>query len=414
MSLETFIALRLYKDEQGTRRVSRPAVLIAQIGIALGLAVMLVTIAVSFGFKYEVREKAIGFGSHIHIDHYNNLHSHEALPITADTLLMQKIQSINGIDQVQRYTTKPGIFRTEDEFLGFVLKGVGQEYDLAFYSEYLKEGNIPQFTDSVSTNQLLISRTMADMLGINIGDKIDTYFLQGTVRARRFTISGIYETGFSDYDRIFAVTDIHTLQMLNRWQQNQATGVEIKLTDYNNVEPMSWEISQLLEKLFDQRGEPYYVQTVEEMNASLFAWLDVLDMNVWLILALMMGVAGFTMISGLLILILEHTQLIGILKALGSPNAAIRKTFLYLATLIVCKGMVWGNVIGLGLCALQELTGIIPLDPSNYYLDRVPIEFNWEFILAVNAIMFVLSVLMLILPSQLISRIHPTKAIQFE
>ena len=412
--MELFIARRLYKSEQGSRSVSRPAVLIAQIGVALGLAVMLVTIAVSFGFKHEVREKAVGFSSHIHISNYESGQSHEALPVAADSALLGRLAAIPSVEHVQRYAAKPGVFRTDNDFIGYILKGVGEDYDLSFYAQYLKEGVLPQFSDSVASGNILISRVIADKLQLNVGDKVDSYFLQGTMRARRYTVAGIYETGFNEYDRLFVIADLKAVQALNRWEPDQVTGVEVALTDFSKVEDMNWELGTMLDRTEDKYGNQYLVQSVTDINPGLFAWLDVLDMNVWLILALMIGVAGFTMISGLLILIIERTQFIGILKALGASNASVRKAFLYLAMLIIGKGMLWGNIVGLGLCAVQKFTGLIPLDPANYYLDRVPIEFNWLFILAVNVVMFVLSVLILIVPSHLISRIYPTKAMRFE
>lgn len=412
--MESFIARRLYKSEQGSRSVSRPAVLIAQIGVALGLAVMLVTIAVSFGFKHEVREKAVGFSSHIHISNYESGQSYEALPVAADSALLGRLAAIPSVEHVQRYAAKPGVFRTDNDFIGYILKGVGEDYDLSFYAQYLKEGVLPQFSDSVASGNILISRVIADKLQLNVGDKVDSYFLQGTMRARRYTIAGIYETGFNEYDRLFVIADLKAVQALNRWEPDQVTGVEVALTDFNKVDDMNWELGTMLDRTEDKYGNQYLVQSVTDINPGLFAWLDVLDMNVWLILALMIGVAGFTMISGLLILIIERTQFIGILKALGASNASVRKAFLYLAMLIIGKGMLWGNIVGLGLCAVQKFTGLIPLDPANYYLDRVPIEFNWLFILAVNVVMFVLSVLILIVPSHLISRIYPTKAMRFE
>ena len=412
--MELFIARRLYKSEQGSRSVSRPAVLIAQIGVALGLAVMLVTIAVSFGFKHEVREKAVGFSSHIHISNYESGQSHEALSVAADSALLGRLAATPSVEHVQRYAAKPGVFRTDNDFIGYILKGVGEDYDLSFYAQYLKEGVLPQFSDSVATGNILISRVIADKLQLGVGDKVDSYFLQGTMRARRYTVAGIYETGFNEYDRLFVIADLKAVQALNRWEPDQVTGVEVALTDFSKVEDMNWELGTLLDRTEDKYGNQYLVQSVTDINPGLFAWLDVLDMNVWLILALMIGVAGFTMISGLLILIIERTQFIGILKALGASNASVRKAFLYLAMLIIGKGMLWGNIVGLGLCAVQKFTGLIPLDPANYYLDRVPIEFNWLFILAVNVVMFVLSVLILIVPSHLISRIYPTKAMRFE
>lgn len=412
--MESFIARRLYKSEQGSRSVSRPAVLIAQIGVALGLAVMLVTIAVSFGFKHEVREKAVGFSSHIHISNYESGQSHEALSVAADSVLLGRLAAIPSVEHVQRYAAKPGVFRTNNDFIGYILKGVGEDYDLSFYAQYLKEGVLPQFSDSVASGNILISRVIADKLQLNVGDKVDSDFLQGTMRARRYTVAGIYETGFNEYDRLFVIADLKAVQALNRWEPDQVTGVEVALTDFSKVEDMNWELGTMLDRTEDKYGNQYLVQSVTDINPGLFAWLDVLDMNVWLILALMIGVAGFTMISGLLILIIERTQFIGILKALGASNASVRKAFLYLAMLIIGKGMLWGNIVGLGLCAVQKFTGLIPLDPANYYLDRVPIEFNWLFILAVNVVMFVLSVLILIVPSHLISRIYPTKAMRFE
>ena len=412
--MESFIARRLYKNEQGSRRVSRPAVLIAQAGVALGLAVMLLTIAVSFGFKHEVREKAVGFSAHLHISNYESAQEYEALPVAADTSLLHTLRSMRGVEHVQRYATKPGVFRTDDNFMGYVLKGVGEDYDLSFYAQYLREGVLPQFSDSIASGNVLISRVIADKLQLGVGDRVDSYFLQGSMRARRYTIAGIYETGFSDYDRLFVITDLKAVQALNRWEADQVAGIEVQLTDFSKVEDMSWELSTILDRTEDKYGEEYLVQSVTDINPGLFAWLDVLDMNVWLILALMIGVAAFTMISGLLILIIERTQFIGILKALGASDASVRKAFLYLAMLIIGKGMLWGNIVGLGLCAIQKLTHVIPLDPSNYYLDCVPIEFNWVFIIAVNVAMFVLSVLVLIVPSHLISRIYPTKAMRFE
>lgn len=412
--MESFIARRLYQSEQGSRKVSRPAVLIAQAGVALGLAVMLLTIAVSFGFKHEVREKAVGFSAHLHISNYESAQEYEALPVAADTALLHTLRSMRGVEHVQRYVTKPGVFRTDDNFMGYVLKGVGEDYDLSFYAQYLREGVLPQFSDSVASGEVLISRVIADKLQLGVGDRVDSYFLQGTMRARRYTIAGIYETGFSDYDRLFVITDLKAMQTLNRWEADQVAGIEVQLSDFGKVEDMSWELSTILDRTEDKYGEEYLVQSVTDINPGLFAWLDVLDMNVWLILALMIGVAAFTMISGLLILIIERTQFIGILKALGASDASVRKAFLYLAMLIIGKGMLWGNIVGLGLCAIQKLTHVIPLDPANYYLDCVPIEFNWIFIIAVNVAMFVLSVLVLIVPSHLISRIYPTKAMRFE
>ena len=412
--MESFIARRLYRNEQDSRKVSRPAVVIAQAGVALGLMVMLVTIAVSFGFKHEVRAKAVGFGSHLHISNHESGQAFEANPIAVDSALTATLNGFADVEHIQRYITKPGVFRTENDFMGYVLKGVGEDYDLSFFERHLKEGVVPRFSAHTVSNEILISREVADKLRIGVGDRVDSYFLQGALRARRYVVAGIYETGFAEYDRLFVFADLKAAQVLNRWEPDQVTGVEVMLTDFSRVEPMSWLLGDLLAHTEDAYGEEYLVQSVVDVNPGLFAWLDVLDMNVWLILSLMLGVSAFTMISGLLILILERTQFIGILKALGASDRSVRSIFLRFALLIVCRGMFWGNVVGLGLCALQKYTGLIALDPQNYYLDSVPISFNWSFILVVNVAMFLLSALVLIVPSGLISRIHPTKAMRFE
>lgn len=412
MNVERFIARRLYKNENDGQRVSRPAVVIAQVGVALGLAVMIVTICVSLGFKHEIRSKVVGFNSHIHVSNIEASLSYETSPINVDDSLLQAVAALDGVRHVQRYVTKPGIFRTNEDFLGFVLKGVGEEYDLSFFDSYLQEGSLDSLR--TSNNALLIARPMADKLALKVGDKIDTYFIEQTIRARRFTVCGIYETGFGDFDNLIAVSTIATVQSLNRWDSCQVAGVEVALDDYDRLSDGAYRVGQFFYAYGQQHKEGYYVQTIEEQNPSLFAWLDILDVNVWMILLLMLGVAGFTVISGLLILILERTQFIGILKALGSPNISIRRTFLYLSAYIIGKGMLWGNIVGLTLCAVQKWTGLIPLDPKNYYLDCVPIEFNWVFLILLNVGMLVLSVAMLIVPSHLISKIYPSKTIQFE
>ena len=412
MRLEQFLAGRLAKSGKGTRQVSRPAVVIAEAGVALGLAVMIITISVSLGFKHEIRSKVVGFNSHIHVSSFDSSLSYETTAIVVNDTLIDALTQLSGVHHVQRYATKPAIFRTDDEFLGFVLKGVGEEYDLSFFRTYLQEGTV----DSVATGRdaLLISRSMADKLGYRVGDRVDCYFIGSSLRARRFTVCGIYETGFGDFDKLFAVSNLSVVQRLNEWENDEVTGLEVSLNDYNQLTACAWEVGSYLDTYGKEHHEGYYVQTIEEQNPNLFAWLGVLDMNVWIILLLMLLVAGFTVISGLLILILERTQFIGILKALGSPNISIRKTFLHLSLYIIGRGMLWGNIIGLALCAVQKYTGIVALDPKNYYLDRVPIEFNWGYLVLLNVGMLVLSVAMLIIPSQIISRIYPSKSIRFE
>lgn len=392
--------------------MSRPAVVIAECGVAVGLAVMIVTIAVSLGFKHEIRSKVIGFNAHIHVSSFDSSLSYETSAITVGDTLIETLSGMAGVSHVQRYATKPAIFRSDDDFLGFVLKGVGEEYSLDFFRSWLQEGSV----DSVGTSRgaILISRYMADKLGYRVGDRVDTYFIGSSLRARRFTVCGIYETGFGDFDKLFAVGSLPVVQTLNEWDDDEVTGLEVSIDDYGRLTQRAAEMALFLDEWGKAHRTGYYVQTIEQQNPNLFAWLDVLSTNVWIILLLMLLVAGFTVISGLLILILERTSFIGTLKALGASDSSIRQTFLRLAVYIIGRGMLWGNAIGLLLCAVQKWTGLVALDPKNYYLDRVPIEFNVLYIVLLNVLMLVGAVAMLILPSQIISKITPSKTIRFE
>ena len=395
--------------------MSRPAVLIARWGIAIGLAVMIVAVAVVIGFKHEVRDKVVGIGSDIVITNFDGQKSYETKPIAAGDSLMEALHATSGVKHVQRYSTKPGMIMTDDNFLGMVLKGVSQEYDWTFLKKHLQEGEIPAFSDTASTNRTLISRTIANKLHLKTGDKLYTYYIQGeNVRARRLEVAGIYQTNFSIYDDLFLLTDLYTVNRLNAWQKDQVSGVELEVADYNQLETVKDAVRVEVDMVKDKYGGTYYTQSVEEQNPQIFAWLDLLDMNVWVILILMTGVAGFTMISGLLIIILERTNMIGILKALGADNLAIRKVFLSFSVFLIGKGMLWGNVIGLAFVGVQSFFRPFKLDPSTYYVDSVPVEFNvWWWVL-LNVCTLVVSVLMLVGPSYLIAHIHPAKSIRFE
>lgn len=411
---ELFIARRIYRSNEGRKQVSKPAVRIAMLGIAIGLAVMIVSVAVVIGFKKEVREKVVGFGSHIQISNFDSNLSYGTRPIAATDSLLRLLARQDGIAHVQRFSTKPGIIKTEDDFLGMVLKGVGPEYDLTFFRDHLLEGEIPSFSDSTATNNIVVSKALADKLNLKLGDKIYTYYIQDDIRARRLTIKGIYQTNFSEYDNLFILGDIYTVNRLNKWEPEQVSGIEIRLKDYDQVEKTEEELSALLGNGQDEYGATYYAQTIQQLNPQIFAWLDLLDLNVWVILILMLGVAGFTMISGLLIIILERTNMIGILKALGANNFMIRKIFLYFSVFLIGKGMLWGNIVGLLICFLQYYFHIIRLEPETYYVDTVPIGGNIGIFLLLNICSLLISVLMLIGPSYLITRINPSKSIRYE
>lgn len=414
MNYKYFLARRIYASGENGRRVAKPAIRIAMIGMAIGLAIMLVSVCVVIGFKNEVRSKVIGFGSHIQISNFRSTQSYETYPIQAGDSLLQALGQIDGIKHVQRFSTKPGIIKTEDDFQGMVLKGVGGEYQMDFYRDYLVEGEIPTFSDSVASNKVLISRMLANKLHLKLGDNIYTYYIQENVRARRLKIVGIYETNFSEYDKLFLIGDIYTVNRLNGWEPDQVSGIELTVADYEALEDCSDRVSKATGTLVDAYGNTYFVQTIEDLNPQLFAWLGVLDMNVWVILVLMLGVAGFTMISGLLIIILERANMIGILKALGADNRSIREVFLYFSAFVIGKGMLWGNIIALLFCLSQKYWRWIKLDPVNYYLDAMPIHFSLVLWILLNVMTFIVSVLMLVGPSYLISRIHPARSIRFE
>ena len=415
MNWKLFIAKRIYSSNEGGKEVSKPAIRIAMSGIAIGLAVMLVSVAVVIGFKHEVRDKVVGLGADLVITNFDAQKSYETIPVEASDSLLMELRSIAGIKHVQRYSTKPGMIMTGEDFLGMVLKGVSDEYDWTFLQKHLLEGEIPVFTDTISTNRVLLSKTIANKLKLQLGDKFHTYYVEGkNVRARRLQVAGIYQTNFTLFDDLFLITDMYTVNRLNAWEKGQVSGIELDLQDGNRLEEMKEIVHEKVDMQTDRYGNTYYTQSVEDSNPQIFAWLDLLDMNVWVILVLMTGVAGFTMISGLLIIILERTNMIGVLKALGADNLSIRKIFLNFAVLLIGKGMLWGNLIGLVFCFIQSEFNLFKLDPVTYYVDHVPVEMNWGIFLLLNICTLLVSVLMLIGPSYLVTRIHPAKSIRFE
>ena len=413
MNLEFFIAKRIH-FQQGRKNISRPAVRIATIGIALGLAVMIIAIAVVVGFKQEIRNKTIGFGGHIQITNFDNNNTYEMNPIKADKALIKKIMSVDGVTHVQRFATKPGIIKTNTEFEGIVIKGIDAGFDWKFFKSNLVEGKIIDVSGSTPGNQVVISKYLTNLLGLKLGDSFYTYFIQDRVRARKFKIVGIYSTNFVDYDKLFVLADMRQVQELNDWPSDSFSGLEVLISDFDKIDDVGDAVYAVTANRFNKEGSAFTIQTIKQLNPQIFSWLDLLDMNVWVILILMLAVAGFNMISGLLILILERTSMIGILKSMGATNWSIRKIFLYHSFFLIGKGMLWGNFIGLSLCAIQYYTGVIPLDAEAYYVSTVPITFNWLYIILLNLGTFFASLLMMIGPSYLITKINPAKIIRYE
>lgn len=414
MNLELFIAKRIHFCKEGDRQVTPPAVRIAILGIALGLAVMILAVAIIVGFKKEVRNKVIGFGSHIQITNFDNNTSFESTPIAVSDTLLQDLKSFPGIRHVEAYATKPGILKTDSDFQGIVLKGVDTDFDWTFFRDNLKEGALFTVQSDKTTTDVLISKYLSDLLNLKVGESFLTYFVQEDVRARKFKVTGIYETGFEDYDKYFVIADIKQVRRLNGWDQDQVSGLELLVDDYDRLDPITEELYFYLAEKQDRTGNTFYTRSIKEMNPMIFEWLDILDINVVVILVLMLAVAGFTMISGLLIVILERTNMIGILKALGENNTSIRKIFLYVSFFLIGKGMLWGNLIGIALCLIQSHFRIISLDPSIYYLDAVPIDLNVFSLILLNVGTLCAAMLMMLGPSYLIMKIDPAKSIRFE
>lgn len=414
MNLELFIARKIHFSKQGERQATPPAIRIAMIGIALGLAVMILSVAIVIGFKKEVRNKVIGFGSHIQITNFDNNSSYQTKPIAVSDSFLVALKERSGIRHVETFATKPGILKTETDFQGIVLKGVDRQYDWSFFQKNLKEGEVFQLDSAKRSSDVIISRYLSDLVGLKVGDSFLTYFVEEDVRARKFHITGIYETGFADYDKLFVIADIRQVKRLNGWSDDQVSGVELLVDDYGQVDSLAENLYFELMDKQDREGNTYYVRSIKELNPMIFSWLEVLDINVVVILVLMLAVAGFTMISGLLIIIFERTNMIGILKALGENNRSIRKIFLYVSFFLIGKGMLWGNVIGISLSLLQSYTHLIKLDSSIYYLDAVPVDLNVVSLALLNIGTLLVSMLMMLGPSYLITRISPAKSIRFE
>lgn len=415
MSLSFFIAKRIYKSGGYGKKVSRPAIRIATTGVAIGLAVMIVSVSIVFGFKHTIRDKVVGFGCHINVANFMYLHGREARPVCMTDSMMKVLRSTDGVNHVQRYTMKQGILKTDNDFLGVAFKGIAQEYDTTFIHSNLISGYIPTFSDNKNSGGLLISKIMADKLKLKSGDRVFAYFVDnGDVRVRRFTINGIYQTNLAQFDNSLCYTDLYTTTRLNGWKSDQVSGAEITVNDFNEINTVADRLVDKVNRTTDRYGETYSSETIVDANPQIFTWLDLLDLNVWIILALMLCVAGFTAISGLLIIILERTGMIGILKALGAGNKAIARVFLWFGAFVIGRGLLFGNIIGIGLVILQKFTGLVKLDAATYYVSTVPVEFSIPVILLINAGTLLISVLVLIAPSCLVATVHPAKSMRYE
>lgn len=415
MNLEIFIAKRIhFGKNKGEKRVSSPAIKIAIAGVAIGLAAMILSVSIVIGFKNEVRGKVVGFGSHIQITNFGNNSLYETAPICVDDALINKLQNINGIKHVEVFGTKPGIIKTDSAFQGIILKGIDQTYDWSFFKQNIVEGTILNTNDTTSTQQAIISQYVANKLNLKTGDSFICYFVEEPIRVRKFTITGIYSTNFEDYDKMFVITNIDLIRKLNDWESDQVSGIELLVNDYDKLDEIKQNVFLDMMAYRDRNDNTLYTRSIKEMNPMIFSWLDLLDMNVWVIIILMLAISVFIMISGLLIIILERTNMIGMLKVLGARNYSIRKTFLYVSSFLILKGMLWGNIIALVILLAQKYFGLIPLDPNTYYVSQMPVDINIFYILLINIGTLAVSVLMMVGPSYLIAKISPAKSIRYE
>lgn len=414
MSLAWYMARRLYSHGGDVKRVSRPAIRIATMGVTLGVAIMIISVCVVLGFKREVENKVMGMAGQIQVVNYEYQIDLQQHPIVVGDSLMDAMRRIPGVTHVQRVLNQPGMIKTDESFQGVMLKGIGPDYDTTFLGEHLVEGELPHFSDTKSSNDIVISRTMSRELQLAVGSKVFAYFFDGNVRARRFTVKGIYATHMNEFDKSIIFTDIHTTQRLAGFEKDQFTGAELSVESLEELDQTAYGVAAEVNHLTDRYGAHYTSPTVRDLYPGIFSWLSLLDTNVVVILILMISVAAFTMISGLLIIILERTQFIGTMKALGATNGQLRHLFQYFASFIILKGIVFGNVLAFVLIVLQLTTGLVQLDEDTYYVKTVPLQVNWLFVGLINVGTLVVSFLVLVLPSLLVSRIQPAKSIRFE
>jgi lipoprotein-releasing system permease protein len=414
MNLPYFIAQRLIKGRREGTSFSRPINVIAIVGIAMGLAVMILAVAILTGFKQQIREKVVGFGSHIQIMNFDSNISFETTPISDTQKFIPKIKAIPGVAHIQVFATKAGIIRTDEDIQGVVLKGIGSDFDWSYFKSNMVDGSVFTVTDTGRTDKVIISKKISDMLRLKTGDSFNMLFIQDPPRMRKFTISGIYETSLEEFDKMYVFCDIGHIKRLNGWNNDQVSGFEVYLNDFGKLDEMTLAVRDAIGYKITQEETKFKVTNIRIRYPQIFDWLNFQDINVIIIILLMLIVAGFNMISGLLILILEKTNMIGVLKSLGAEDITIRRLFLYQAAYLIAKGLFWGNFIGIGLAYIQLKTGLITLDPTSYYIKTVPVNLELSHILLLNAGTMVAIIIMLLVPSQLISRISPVKAIRYD
>ncbi len=417
MNTELFIARRLFFRESDKNFLSHKIIRIALVAIALGLTVMIISVAVVTGFKNEIRNKVIGFGSHIQIVNFDSNNSYETRPIPATQAFIPEIENLPGVQKLQVFATKPGMIKTDEYIQGIVFKGVDTGYDWSFFEQNLTEGKLPAINDSVRSNEILISEQVSKLLQVSVGERVVLFFInedENNPRMLQLTICGLYKTSLDEFDNLFVLGDLQQVQRLNNWSADQISGFEIVISNFHRIDEIEQNVRNAVLDYRIDKDVILRTTNITREYPQIFDWLSVLDMNVWIILILMAVVAGFNMVSGLLVLILERSRMIGVLKALGSPNWSVRRIFLYLAVFLTSRGMIWGNAIGISFIFLQKYFKILKLNPATYYVDFVPVNFSLAHLLLLNIGAITATTLMLVMPSYLVSKISPEKTIRFD
>ena len=417
MNTELFIARRLFFGESDKTFLSHKIIRIALVAIALGLTVMIISVAVVTGFKNEIRNKVIGFGSHIQIVNFDSNNSYETRPIPKTQAFIPKLENLPGVQKLQVFATKPGMIKTDEYIQGIVFKGVDTGYDWSFFEQNLTEGKLPAINDSVRSNEILISEQVSKLLEVVVGERVVLFFVnedENNPLMLQLTVCGLYKTSLDEFDNLFVLGDLQQVQRLNNWTAGQISGFEIVISDFHRIDEIEQNVRNIVLDYRIDKDAILRTTNITREYPQIFDWLSVLDMNVWIILILMAVVAGFNMVSGLLVLILERSRMIGVLKALGSPNWSVRRIFLYLAVFLTSRGMIWGNAIGIAFIFLQKYFKILKLNPATYYVDFVPVNFSPVHLLLLNIGAITATTLMLVMPSYLVSKISPEKTIRFD
>lgn len=405
-SSEWKIAQKLYFSEENNQRSSRPAVRVALGGIIIGVMVMIVAISVVVGFKQEISQKVAGFGSHIQVVNFDNNSTYELQPVRVSDSLLFCLRSIPHVKSVSTFASKPGIIKTDSAFQGVIFKGT--DY-WNYFEENIVDGRKPE-----RANEVLISTELASMLSLNLEDAILCYFIEDDLRVRRLYVVGLYNTCMSEMDKLFVLGDIEVVRRLNAWDDDQVSGIEVLVDDLRFLEETTNSVYFVTANRLDEEGNAYYTQNLKQLNPQIFGWLDLLDMNVVVIIILMLCVSGFSIITGLIILIMDSISVIGTLKALGADNGFVRRIFVYQALMLIGKGMIVGNVLGLSICMLQYFTHLLPLEASSYYVSYVPMAFPWGWWCLLNVGTLLVSWAILLAPSAVVTQISPAKVMHFE